>query len=376
MNEIFKGLRFRLFASFAFVAIVAALSLTAIIRVFIPGVFANHLAAMEKISHPEMVRESTDLDPRLAANSALNAALPFAVVASLLIGGTVGALTSRRLLSPIRDLQHATRRLAAGHLDQRAPVSSSTELAQLATDVNHLGATLQAAEERRTRLIGDVMHELRTPLTVIDGYAEGLLDNITQPSEEVFAAISDEVAKLNRLVGDLQLLSSIEEQPVLIQDTEDLSAIAESVGQRLQSQFDTKGVVLVYRSNSQPVVSCDRARIEQVITNLLGNALTYTAPGGTVTMTTDSDIENRTGKLIVHDTGIGISADDLPHVFERFYRVSGVVRPPGGSGIGLAIANAFVAQHGGLLTVTSRGKNTGSTFSLQLPLHANFTRVT
>jgi signal transduction histidine kinase len=376
MKEIFKGLRFRLFASYAFVAIVAALSLTAVIRVFIPGVFANHLVAMEKVSHPEMVRESTDLDPRLAANSALNAALPFAVITSLMLGGAVGALTSRRLLSPIRDLQQATRRLAAGQLDQRAPVPSSNELAQLATDVNHLGATLQAAEERRTRLIGDVMHELRTPLTVIDGYAEGLLDNVTQPTEEVFAAISDEVAKLNRLIGDLQLLSSIEEQPVLIHDTEDLSAIAESVGQRLQSQFDTKGVELVYQGNSQPVVSCDRARIEQVITNLLGNALTYTAPGGTVTLTTDSDIQNRTAELIVHDTGIGISSDDLPHVFERFYRVTGVERPPGGSGIGLAIANALVTQHGGSLTATSKGKNMGATFAIQLPLHPNFTRFT
>jgi signal transduction histidine kinase len=368
--DMFKGLRFRLFASFAFVAIVAALSLTAVIRVFIPGVFADHLAAMERVSHPEMVRAAGDMDPRMAANSALNAALPIAVAASLLLGGIVGALTSRRLLAPIRDLQIATRRLAAGQLDQRSPVSSSTELAQLATDINHLGATLQAAEERRTRLIGDVMHELRTPLTVIDGYAEGLLDNITQPSEEVFAAIGDEVAKLKRLVGDLQLLSSLEEQPQLIQTPESLTVIAASVCQRLQNQYDSKEIRLVQKFESEPIVSCDRARIEQVITNLLGNALTYTPAGGTVTITAQPDNRMRTVKLEVHDTGIGIAPDDLAHVFERFYRVNGIERPPGGSGIGLAIASALVIQHGGTLTAASPGKQLGATFTMQLPLAA------
>lgn len=373
---IFKGLRFRLFASFAFVAIVAALSLTAVIRVFIPGVFADHLAAMEKVSHPEMVRSAGDMDPRMAANSALNAALPIAVGTSLLLGGIVGVLTSRRLLAPIRDLQIATRRLAAGQLDQRSPVSSSTELAQLATDINHLGTTLQAAEERRTRLIGDVMHELRTPLTVIDGYAEGLLDNVTQPSEEVFAAISDEVAKLKRLVGDLQLLSSLEEQQQLAPAPENLAAIAASVCQRLQSQYDSKDIRLVQNFGSDPAVFCDRARLEQVITNLLGNALTYTPAGGVVTITAESDNRMRTAKLVVHDTGIGIKPDDLAHVFERFYRVSGIERPPGGSGIGLAIANALVVQHGGTLTATSPGKQRGATFTMLLPLAgASFTET-
>jgi signal transduction histidine kinase len=366
-----KGLRFRLFASFAFVSIVAALSLTAIVRVFIPGVFADHLAAMQRVSHPEMVKAADDLDPRRAANSALNTALPFAVATSLLLGGIVGALTSRRLLAPIRDLQYATRRLAAGQLDERAPVSSSTELAQLATDVNHLGATLQAAEERRTRLIGDVMHELRTPLTVIDGYAEGLLDKVTEPSEEVFAAISDEVAKVKRLVGDLQLLSSLEDQPQLVLTTENLTRIATSVGHRLQSQFDAKEIQFVQTFNNEPdvepVVSCDAARIEQVITNLLGNALTYTPAGGTVTISARSDSRTHTATLVVHDTGIGIAADDLPHVFERFYRVNGVQRPPGGSGIGLAIAKALVTQHGGTLTAVSPGRTKGATFTMQLP---------
>jgi signal transduction histidine kinase len=368
MRGAFKGLRFRLFASFAFVAIVAALSLTAVIRVFIPDVFADHLAAMQKVSHPDMLRSTDDMDPRMAANSALNAALPIAVLASLVLGGLVGALTSRRLLAPIRDLQIATRRLAAGQLDQRSPVSSSTELAQLATDINHLGSTLQAAEGRRTRLIGDVMHELRTPLTVIDGYAEGLLDNITLPSEEVFAAIGDEVAKLKRLVGDLQLLSSLEEQPPLVQAPENLPAIAVSVCQRLQNQYDAKDIRLVQKFDSEPIVSCDRTRIEQVITNLLGNALTYTPAGGTVTIAAECDDRMRTVKLEVHDNGIGMAPDDLAHVFERFYRVSGIERPPGGSGIGLAIARALVVQHGGILTATSPGRRKGATFTMQLPI--------
>ncbi len=370
-ESIFKGLRFRLFAAFAFASIVAALSLTAVIRVFIPGIFADHLASMERVNHPQVDKEASGAnvaDLRMAANSALNAALPIALGTSLLLGGIIGALTSRRLLSPIRDLQRATQRLAAGQLDQRAHVSSSTELAQLATDVNHLGATLQAAEERRTRLIGDVMHELRTPLTVIEGYAEGLLDGVTKPSEEVFASVSDEVAKMKRLVGDLQLLSSLEEKPQLFRAPETLSVIAASVCQRLQNQYDAKGIHLTQKLDVEAVVSCDKARIEQVITNLLGNALTYTPVGGTVTITTKIDNHTRTANVVVHDTGIGMAPEDLAHVFERFYRVGGIERPPGGSGIGLAIANALVTQHGGTLTATSPGTRRGATFTVQLSL--------
>jgi two-component system, OmpR family, sensor histidine kinase BaeS len=141
-------------------------------------------------------------------------------------------------------------------------------------------------------------------------------------------------------------------------------------------QYDSKDIRLVQTLGNELVVSCDKARIEQVITNLLGNALTYTPAGGTVTITTESDDPMRTVKLVVHDTGIGIAPDDLAHVFERFYRVAGIERPPGGSGIGLAIANALVVQHRGTLTATSPGKHKGATFTMLLPLAgASFTET-
>jgi signal transduction histidine kinase len=369
-----SSLRMRLFAAFALVAIVAAITLTVVIRILIPGVLIDHLAAMNRMAHPTSLapRPVGDLDPRRAVDSALNTALPIGVLASLLLAGIAGALTSRRLLAPIRDVQRATRRLAAGELDQRAPVPRSTELAGLATDVNHLGATLEAAEQRRTRLIGDVMHELRTPLTVIDGYAEGLLDGLIQPREEVFAAVSDEVAKLKRLVDDLRLLSALEEQPAIKLEANDLADIARSVAARLQSQFDSKDVQLSVEAAPPCPVRCDRRRVEQIITNLLGNALTYTPAGGRVTIRIQTMPAARGGSrsggvLAVTDTGIGIDRSDLDHVFERFYRVDNVERPPGGSGIGLSIAQTLASLQHGTLSAESGGPGTGATFTLNLP---------
>ncbi len=367
-----SSLRMRLFAAFALVSIVAAVTLTVVIRILIPGVLIDHLAAMNRMAHPTGLAPVGDLDPRRAVDSALNTALPIGVLASLVLAGIAGALTSRRLLAPIRDVQRATRRLAAGELDQRAPVPRSTELAGLATDVNHLGATLEAAEQRRTRLIGDVMHELRTPLTVIDGYAEGLLDGVIQPSEEAFAAVSDEVAKLKRLVDDLRLLSALEEQPAINLEANDLAVIATSVADRLQSQFDSKDVRLSVEAETPCPVRCDRRRVEQIITNLLGNALTYTPVGGRVTVRTriTPGAPGRSsggGLLTVTDTGIGIDRSDLDHVFERFYRVDNVGRPPGGSGIGLSIAQTLAALQHGTLTAESRGSGSGATFTLSLP---------
>ncbi len=215
------------------------------------------------------------------------------------------------------------------------------------------------------------MHELRTPLTVIEGYAEGLLDSVTQPSQEVFASISDEVAKVKRLVADLQLLSSLEEKPNLVLTNERVHTIVASVATRLRNQFEAKDVQLVqnyeHGISFGPTVLVDKSRVEQVVTNLLGNALTYTLSGGTVTISTHTDHRTGNETLTVHDTGIGIAPEDLPHVFERFYRVSGVTRPPGGSGIGLAIAKALTTQHGGTIAVTSPGPNNGSTFTVRLP---------
>ncbi len=264
----------------------------------------------------------------------------------------------------------ASRRIAAGHYAERVPAQGTDELAALAAQFNTMAGELEATERRRVALIGDVAHELRTPLATIEGYIEGVLDGVVLPSDATWALMHDEVGRLTRLVRDLQELSRAEAKQLALYPSR--SACADLIAQavdRLAAHYAEKGVALaVIAPADLPTIEVDPDRVLQVLVNLLGNALRATPTGGRVTVTAQHS--GTTVTVTVTDTGIGIDAAQLPHLFERFYRVDPArSRGLGGHGIGLTISKTLVEAHGGQIWVTSVGLGTGATFGFTLPLH-------
>ncbi len=216
-------------------------------------------------------------------------------------------------------------------------------------------------------------HELRTPITVIRGQTEGLIDGVVTPSAEVFAAIAEEASRLQRMVDDLTLLSRADEGTLEIHLADlDLAAVAAAAAERLRPQFDYADVVLVVDVDTRPgplTVRGDSDRLTQVLSNLLGNALGHTPPGGTVTLRAGRD--GSTAFVDVTDTGPGIPGDELERIFERFYRRpdDATGRPiRAGRGIGLTIARSLARAQGGDVVASSAGPGRGATFRLTIPL--------
>lgn len=368
------GLRARLFAAHLLVLAIGAATLLGVTLAIAPTLHDRLMIAL--LGH-ELTMAA---DPAMAEmERATNAVFQAAMLQALLLSGGAASLVaivvslviSARIVTPVRQLLAASRHIAQGQYAERVPVRGQSELAELATQFNLMAATLEASEQRRVELIGDVAHELRTPLATIAGYAEGVLDGVVQPGEETWALIIDEVGRLRRLVHDLQELSRAEAHQLPLQIAPVSPAVlAERAIARLRPQFDEKGVSLVsVVAPALPRVPADADRITQVLINLLGNALRYTAAGGRVTLHVTAASESV--RFEVHDTGEGIAAEHLPHLFERFYRVDKArARATGGSGIGLTIAKALVEAHGGTIWAQSAGPGQGSCFGFSLPVMA------
>lgn len=318
-------------------------------------------------------------DPAMAVmEQATNAVFQTAMLQALLLSGgaatlvavAVSLLLSGRIVTPVRQMLTASRRIAGGHYAERVPAAGHDELAALAAEFNTMAGELEAAERRRVALIGDVAHELRTPLATIEGYTEGVLDGVVKPSEATWALIHDEVGRLKWLVSDLQELSRAEaKQLVLHLAAVQPAALIAQAHARLAPQYAEKGVALnVEIPPDLPAVEVDADRILQVLVNLLGNALRATPAGGRVEVRARVELAEVT--VEVADTGVGIAPEHLPHLFERFYRVDKArSRALGGHGIGLTISKALVEAHGGRIWASSDGPGAGSTFGFTLPRH-------
>jgi len=275
----------------------------------------------------------------------------------------------------MHEMMRATQHIAGGRYDQRVRVRGDVqkneldELAQLALYFNQMADKLEHTETMRRQLIGDVTHELRTPLTAIKGSMEGLIDGILPAESETFQRVYREADRLQRLVSDLQELSRVEASAYTLDcRAVPVSKLFDALVARLGFQFAEKGVALETNIGSDvPDVLADEDRIGQVLLNLAGNALQYTSHGGKVHMSAKRH-ENEV-HISVSDTGVGIPAEHLPHVFTRFYRVDkSRSRAGGGSGIGLTIAKHLIEAHGGHIWVNSSGAGQGSTFTFTLPI--------
>ncbi len=326
--------------------------------------FTSHVAGMGMSGG--MMGGTSSMMEQLQASllSSFRSALVFALAASAVTAVVASVFAARRIVRPVERMSLAARRLAGGDYRVRVPVPDETELAMLARDVNTLAETLERTEERRLRLMNEIAHELRTPLTTIEGYMEGLLDGVFQPSEEIFGATAREAARLKRLAADLSDLSRAEEGELdLRRDRLDLGEIAREVADRLRPLFVEKEVTLVLDAAEELPVVGDRDRLTQVLVNIVGNAVTYTPPGGTVTIESRRD-RDRVSVAVV-DTGKGIAPEDLDRVFDRFHRVDPNL--PGGTGVGLTVARSLVRRHGGEITAFSDGPGRGSRFVVTLP---------
>jgi signal transduction histidine kinase len=277
-------------------------------------------------------------------------------------------LVARQVSRPVRSLASASRRIADGDYDQRVAADGPGELAELGASFNTMAAALENVEQRRGALIGDVAHELRTPVTVLRGYVEGLADGVFPASAETWAKLDEETARLSRLVEELQSLSRAEAGQLAVSTAPvDPVGIVNAAAQRFRLAFADKGLRLDAVTPARlPTVLADPERLVQVLSSLLDNALRYTPAPGTVTIAARQEGDNVA--FSVRDSGIGIAAEHLPHVFERFYRADrSRARSSGGSGVGLTIARALAAAMGGVLRAESGGPGQGSTFTLVLP---------
>jgi signal transduction histidine kinase len=300
--------------------------------------------------------------------TAMREALFVGTGAALVAAVGVSLFVTARVVGPIRRLAIASRRVAAGHYAERVAPDSQDELGELAVSFNEMASSLEAAERRRLDLIGDVAHELRTPVTTLEAYLEELLDEQLEPSPELWAKLHGEAGRLRRLIDDLQQLSRAEARQLSMRfDTIVPDELVREVVDRLEPQFDEKGLrFTVDVAPSLPAVRADRDRAQQVLVNLLNNALRYTPAPGAVDLTVRQ--LHREVEFVVADTGIGIAAEHLPHVFERFYRVEkSRSRALGGSGIGLTIARALVEGMGGRIWAESDGPGHGARFIFTLP---------
>jgi signal transduction histidine kinase len=249
------------------------------------------------------------------------------------------------------------------------PADGRDELGVLAASFNEMAAALEDTERRRLELLGDVAHELRTPISTLEGYLEGLLDGVVEPRAEVWALLHDETRRMQRLVDDLRDLWRAEARqlPLTLAPVAP-AAIVQATVARLAPDFAAAGITLwTTLPDDVPPVLADHDRAIQVLTNLLGNALRYTTAPGEVEI--GAALAGGHVRFTVRDTGIGIAAEHLPHVFERFYRVDkSRSRALGGSGVGLTIARALVEAMGGRIAVASPGTGQGTTFTFTLPV--------
>jgi signal transduction histidine kinase len=274
---------------------------------------------------------------------------------------------SRRILAPVKSLTLATKRLGQGDFSQRVQSKDRSEVGELAQTFNSMADDLEQAERLKRNMVADVAHELRTPLSNIRGYLEAVRDGVIKPDVDTVRSLDEEATLLSRLVDDLQELSLAEAGELkLVYQPSDISELIKQTVALVQAQAVTRGVSLsIDVTDKLPPANFDSYRISQVVRNLLENAVVHTAKGDAITVAVRR--KDNYLQVSVTDTGEGISAKDLPNIFERFYRVDkSRARATGGSGLGLTIAKRLVEAHGGEIEVRSEpGK--GSCFIFTLP---------
>jgi two-component system sensor histidine kinase BaeS len=359
-----RGIATRLLLAQAVVLIAGAATTWAVAAAVGPPLFREHLhrAGVAAESAEQMHAEQAY---RSATAISIGVALGVAALTALVVSWYF----SRRVQRSVAEVSSAASAVADGRYDIRvSPARLGGDFDALARAFNQMAARLGSVESSRRQLFGDLAHEIRTPVSVLEAYMEALEDNVKSLDPQTVTKLRDQTTRLVRLSDDVAALAQAEEgptpiSPVWVAPGALISTAVLAIGAR----YDAKGVRLTsHVLAGLPRVWADPQRLGQVLGNLLDNALRHTPAHGQVDVAATADRDLLT--VTVTDTGDGIAAEHLPHVFERFYRAdSARDREHGGAGIGLAIAKALVEAHDGRITATSSGSGTGTTFTITLP---------
>lgn len=329
-----------------------------------PGQFHLHLAEADVY----------DTHALLHAEDAFRSALEYAVAISVVTSAAAAVMVSwflvRRISAPVEELADAANRVAAGdYAVDISPSSFSREMQELTQDFAGMAQRLARTDRVRSRMLADLAHEVRTPLATLQAYIDGLEDGVLTADAASWQTMRTQVLRLRRLADDIREVAYAAEHALAIDlHRVDGCETVRGAAHGAMPAYASKGVTLEVRACPDPCwVSADAVRVQQVLANLLDNALRYTPEGGTVSIT--ARCEHDAFEVMVRDSGAGIPVDQLETVFERFHRVdpSRSSIDGSGSGLGLTIARAIAVAHGGSLHAASGGPGTGATFTLVLP---------
>lgn len=360
------GLGARLLGALAVVMAVGAVTATLVASAVGPGLFHEHMVSAGLGDH-----DSAVLHAERAFRDASAVSLGLAIGAAAVASAGVSVVLARRIGRSVAAVASAANRVGSGAYDSRVPAPGlGAEFDDLAHSFNTMAARLQESERLRARLLADVAHEVRTPIATIAGYLEAEEDGLRPMGKDTIAVLRDQAARLTRLAEDLAAVTHAEAGDLdLDLRPETVAGLLETAAGAARERAADAGIaVRVEQAADVPPVLADRHRIAQVIDNLVANAVRHTPPGGAVTLASRAAGPGLVD-LTVTDTGEGISAEHLPHVFERFFRADTARDRSrgGGSGIGLAISKALVQAHGGTIAAASAGPGQGSTFTVTLP---------
>jgi len=312
--------------------------------------------------------ESPDPFSPLTLSNAVGRFLIWGALLAIAVAFLFTFLMSRRILAPVRALTETAKQLGQGDFSQRVQIRDRGEVGEMAQAFNSMAIDLERAEQMKRNMVADIAHELRTPLSNIRGYLEAVRDGVKKPDTDTIRSLEEEASLLSRLVDDLQELSLAEAgELTLVRQEEDVPVLIRQVVSAVEGYVSAKGLLLtVELADRLPPVYIDSHRIGQVLRNLLENAIAHTGAGGTITVVARRH-ENGV-EVTVTDTGEGIPPEDLPNIFERFYRVDkSRTRATGGSGLGLTIAKRLIEAHGSSIEAYSESGK-GSRFTFTLPV--------
>jgi two-component system sensor histidine kinase BaeS len=310
------------------------------------------------------------LDPNSPEGAFLqdfNHAIGFSALAAVILALALGGFLAFTMTRSLRELTEATVALAHGKLGRQVKVRSRDELGELAISFNKMSQDLERATLARRQMTADIAHDLRSPLSVIAGYAEALSDGKLPGTPETYGVLHQETKHLSRLVDDLRLLSLVDagELPLQIQPSSPQALLEWVVARHAVASQQTGISFRIEGGANLPVVMVDTERMAQVFDNLILNAFRYTPPGGEILLSAEQ--VGGVFQFKVRDNGSGIAAEDLPNIFERFYRGDKARQQNGESGLGLAIAKSIVEAHGGSIAVES-APGQGTQFTICLPV--------
>ncbi|GGD82759.1 sensor histidine kinase [Paenibacillus nasutitermitis] len=320
--------------------------------------------AIYKSQAPGMNHDLPQLDYHL--EQALVQTIIWTCLASIVLAVFLGFYVAKRISAPLVHMKQVAERMTIGEWGSRVSLQGQDELAELGTSLNTLAEQLQRQEQLRVTMTEDIAHELRTPLTTLKSHMRALEDGIWAPTPERIHSCYEEIERLTQLVTELEDLMQVESPGFQLAQREvPLSAVIERSVELAAAAYREKNVHLKRSVDPGIRVYADHDRMIQILVNLLTNALRFTPSQGEVRI--QGSEESGNVLLVVQDTGIGISQEDLPYVFERFYRSDkSRLRSTGGSGLGLTIVKQLTAAHGGQIRVESQ-TGIGTKFTIQLP---------